>query len=137
VLKEVLYKVYKNPLGLLKRAIFKTLIAPFKYRKGNDYDAQKYWHDRFSKYGKTLTASGDEGLSEEENRRDYERAINTMMAVFRKENIDFEQTQALEIGCGLKLLKEKNATKNKVVLKQESLVQENNAVEKQNCLLKK
>ncbi len=100
VLKEVLYKVYKNPLGLLKRAIFKTLIAPFKYRKGNDYDAQKYWHDRFSKYGKTLTASGDEGLSEEENRRDYERAVNTMMAVFRKEKIDFEQTQALEIGCG-------------------------------------
>jgi len=100
VLKEVLYKIYKNPLGLLKRALFKTLIAPFKYRKGTDYDAQKYWHDRFSKYGKTLTASGDEGLSEEENRRDYERAVNTMKAVFRNEDIDFEQTQALEIGCG-------------------------------------
>ena len=98
MLKEILYKIRKNPLSLLRRAAFKKFIGPFKY--GTDYDAQKYWQDRFSKYGKTLTASGDEGLSEEENSRDYKLAVNVITSVFRKENIDFEQTKVLEIGCG-------------------------------------
>lgn len=100
MLQEILYKIRKNPLGLLKRVIFKTFIGPFKYRTDNDYDAQKYWNDRFSKYGKTLTASGDEGLSEEENRHDYELALNVITSVFNKENIAFEKTEVLEIGCG-------------------------------------
>jgi len=100
MLKEILYKIYNNPLGLLQRAMFKIFIAPFKYRKGTDYNAKKYWQDRFSKYGKTLTASGDEGLSEEENRHDYELAANNITDILHKEKFDFEQIQVLEIGCG-------------------------------------
>ncbi len=100
MLKEILSKIYNNPLGLLQRGIFKIFIAPFKYRKGDDYNAEKYWQDRFSKYGKTLTASGDEGLSEEENRRDYQLAVNTMIAILHQEKFNFDQIQVLEIGCG-------------------------------------
>ncbi len=100
MLKEILYKIRKNPISLLQRAIFKIFIGPIKYHNGTDYDAQRYWQDRFSKYGKTLTASGDEGLSEEENCRDYELALNVMTSVFHKENINFEQIKVLEIGCG-------------------------------------
>lgn len=98
--QEILYKLSKNPLGLIIRAIDKIILAPFKYGKGKDYNAQKYWHDRFSKYGNTLTASGDEGLSEEENRCTYEQAANIITTIMYQENIEFEQIDALEIGCG-------------------------------------
>lgn len=98
--QEILYKLSKNPLGLIRRAIDKVILAPFKYGKGKDYNAQKYWHDRFSKYGNTLTASGDEGLSEEENRYAYKQAANIITSTFFQENIEFEKIDALEIGCG-------------------------------------
>lgn len=100
MLKEILYKMYKNPLGLMVRTINKIIIAPFIYSKDGGYDAQKYWHDRFSKYGKTLRASGDEGLSEQENIRSYKQAADIMLTLFRQEKINLEQTNVLEIGCG-------------------------------------
>ena len=100
MLKEVLYKMYKDPVGLLARTMNKIIIAPFKYGRDGGYDAQKYWGDRFSKYGETLRASGDEGLSEEENLLKYKQASDLMVSLLHREKINLEQTIALEIGCG-------------------------------------
>lgn len=98
--KEILPKLYRNPLGLLQRAIYKGLIAPFKYAQGHDYQAQRYWQDRFLKYGPTLQAVGDEGLSESENAQEYAQAYNTLIQLCWQEQIDLAQSQVLEIGCG-------------------------------------
>lgn len=71
-----------------------------KYGAGNDYDAAKYWHDRFSKYGLSLKGAGNEGISEEENEKIYAEAAKVFTDLCRKEDIDFHNVSVLEIGCG-------------------------------------
>ena len=100
MLKRMLSKIKKNPLELLKRALYKTTVGPMKYKKGDDYDAESYWHDRFSKYGKTLKGAGDEGLSEDENRRMYVEAAEIFTDICRKQSINFENADVLEVGVG-------------------------------------
>lgn len=56
-------------LGKVKRAILKTMYLPFIYGKHKDYNAKKYWHDRFVKYDNSIVGPGSEALSEEENRK--------------------------------------------------------------------
>jgi 2-polyprenyl-3-methyl-5-hydroxy-6-metoxy-1,4-benzoquinol methylase len=100
MLKDILSKFKKDPLGLIKRSLYRTLIGPIKYGKGNDYDAHKYWHNRFSKYGLSLKGAGDEGLSEEENKKRYTEAAKVFTDLCQRESIDFQSVRVLEIGCG-------------------------------------
>jgi 2-polyprenyl-3-methyl-5-hydroxy-6-metoxy-1,4-benzoquinol methylase len=89
-----------NPLGLIKRAFYKTIVGPLKFRKGNSYDAEKYWSERFSKYGLSFRGAGHEGLSEKKNREMYAEAKEVFIQICQREGIDFQNLKALEIGCG-------------------------------------
>jgi 2-polyprenyl-3-methyl-5-hydroxy-6-metoxy-1,4-benzoquinol methylase len=98
--KDTLLKFLEDPLGFVKRVFHKTVTGPLKYGKGNDYDSYQYWHDRFSKYGLSLRSAGDEGLREKENERMYAEAARVFIDLCQREDIDFENVHALEIGCG-------------------------------------
>jgi SAM-dependent methyltransferase len=95
-----LSKLRRDPVGFIHRAIFKTLIAPLKYRTKGGYDAARYWSDRFARYGPAMKGVGDEGLSERDNREIYESAGVTFLDLCRQEGIDFSTARVLEIGCG-------------------------------------
>ncbi|MBK8401208.1 MAG: class I SAM-dependent methyltransferase [Propionivibrio sp.] len=96
----MLSRFTNDPLGFLGRVFTKLFIAPVKYRSRMGYDARRYWHDRFEKYGLSLKGVGDEGLSEEENRKMYQEAAESFLALCRRECIDFTRARVLEIGCG-------------------------------------
>ena len=93
-------RLKKDPFGSIKRAIFKTVIGPIRYGMAGDYDAARYWHDRFTKYGRSWKGPGDEGLSEEENKRMYEEAAKVFIDACKSQNVNFEKARVLEIGCG-------------------------------------
>ena len=47
-----------------------------------------------------MKGAGDEGLSEEENRRRYEEAAGVFAELCRSEGIDLPAARVLEVGCG-------------------------------------
>lgn len=87
-------------IDIFKRAFRKLIIYPFKYKKGKDYKAEQYWKDRFERHGSVLKAVGHEGLSEEENRKDYEAAADLVLGILEKEGRDKKNIKVLEIGSG-------------------------------------
>lgn len=99
-MRYLLSKFKRDPFGFIKRALYKTIIAPLRYRSGDDYDAAKYWHDRFSKYGLSIRGPGDEGLSEEQNQEMYAEAGRVFIDLCLREGVDFQNASVLEIGCG-------------------------------------
>lgn len=101
MLKELFDRLKKDPFGFLSRAFYKLVIGPLRYRRGEGYDAERYWRDRFQKYGKSFKAVGHEGLTEEENRAMYAEASRLFLGVCRDEGIDLASARVLEIGCGI------------------------------------
>jgi SAM-dependent methyltransferase len=99
-MKDIFNRIRGNPFNLVKRALSKTIIGPIKYGRGEDYNASKYWHDRFSTYGLSLKAVGDEGLSEAENEKLYTHARERFLHLCRRETIHLSHLRVLEIGCG-------------------------------------
>ncbi len=91
----------KNPLKFCNRVVSKLIIEPIKYYGGGkDYNAKKYWDDRFSKYGFSNIGPGDEGLTEEENKKRYAESSRILITLFKLENIQFNKIKVLEVGCG-------------------------------------
>lgn len=86
--------------GLVRRAIQKTLIGPLRYRRGDGYDAQRFWEHRFSRYGTSLRGAGHEGRTEEENRREYEAAAAIVTARLERARTAIKTARILEVGCG-------------------------------------
>jgi 2-polyprenyl-3-methyl-5-hydroxy-6-metoxy-1,4-benzoquinol methylase len=86
---------------LVKKAFYKLIIGPLKYGKKDDYNATKYWHDRYLKYGDSIKGPGNESLSESENWEMYEKAKSVFLETCRKENVDFENVKLCEIGLGI------------------------------------
>lgn len=97
-------KIFVNQLSqslnLAIRGFYKLIVAPIIYGKKDDYDAQRYWSDRFSKYGNSLKGVGHEGISEQENEKAYAEAAKVFVEVCSREKIDFAKARILEIGCG-------------------------------------
>ena len=100
MVKNIFVKLIKDPYGSLKRALYKTTLGPFKYGKGNDYDARSYWRDRFRRYGQALRGVGDEGLSEEDNKKAYQEAATIFTNLCIQKGVNFNNVNVLEIGCG-------------------------------------
>lgn len=98
--KELLKKIRKKPLDLLTRGFYKLFIGRIKYYKRQDYDAARYWQDRFLHYGLSLRAAGDEGLSEDENKEMYAKAAEVFINLCKSANINFKDAKVLEVGCG-------------------------------------
>lgn len=99
-MKDIFSNLKTAPLGFVKRGLYKTMIGPIVYGQGDDYDAGKYWSERFSKYGQSLQGVGNEGISEQENERAYAEAAKLFLDVCHREHIDFQSARVLEIGCG-------------------------------------
>ena len=95
VLKSLNYLLQR-----IMQGFYKVAIAPRIYGKKDDYDAQKYWSDRFSKYGLSLKGAGHEGISEVKNELAYAEAKNIFLNICSQENIDFSTARILEVGCG-------------------------------------
>src|SRR3989338_6704681 len=115
ILQTSLSKLRRDPVGFVRRAIYKTLIAPLKYRTKGGYDAARYWSDRFARYCTAMKGVGDEGLSEQDNREMYENASSAFLDLCRQEEIDLSTARVLEIGCGngfyTQLLKEQGVNR--------------------------
>ena len=90
----------RDPLGMARRVLYKLFVGPLKYRRGDRYDAPRYWSDRFAKYGTSLLGPGDEGLSEEQNLEMYRRAEADFLGLCAKEGVDLPNARVLEIGLG-------------------------------------
>jgi SAM-dependent methyltransferase len=86
-------------VSLLGRAISKLVIGPIKYRAAGGYDAERYWSDRFRRYGSSLRGVGHEGLSDAANEAMYAEAAGLFKSVVEP-LIDNGRPRALEIGCG-------------------------------------
>jgi len=71
-----------------------------KYGRADGYDAARYWRDRHSRYGFDLRGVGNKGLSDAENRRAYEEAGGTFVALCREAGVRFETARMLDVGCG-------------------------------------
>ncbi len=100
MLRYSISRLIRNPFTFVRNAVYKTLIGPLKYSRGGDYDARRYWGDRFAKHGTSLRGAGDEGLSEKHNREEYEAAGRLFMELCKQEGIDYENAPVLEIGVG-------------------------------------
>lgn len=84
----------------LWRGIYKLTLGKWKYKRGESYDAQRYWGDRFKKYGQSLRGPGHEGLSDAENLREYTEAGEVFTQFYQNNGVSFKNKRILEIGCG-------------------------------------
>jgi len=100
MIRYVISRLFRNPVTFIRNAFYKTLIGPLKYSRGGDYDARRYWRDRFARHGTSLRGPGDEGLSEQDNKKDYEAAGRLFTELCLKEGVDFPNAAVLEIGVG-------------------------------------
>jgi 2-polyprenyl-3-methyl-5-hydroxy-6-metoxy-1,4-benzoquinol methylase len=96
----VLDRFGAGPIDLLRRVVFKTVTGPRRYGTEDGYDAQRFWADRFRKYGTGLRGSGDEGLSEAQNRLAYEQAGAVVLAAVEKRGVELSSAAVLDVGCG-------------------------------------
>jgi SAM-dependent methyltransferase len=97
---RVLDRFGAGPIDLLRRVVFKTVTGPRRYGTENGYDAQRFWADRFRKYGTGLRGSGDEGLSEAQNRLGYEQAGAVILDAMEKRGVALSSAAVLDVGCG-------------------------------------
>ncbi|HZU37325.1 MAG TPA: class I SAM-dependent methyltransferase [Gemmataceae bacterium] len=93
-------KMFRDPVGVLRRFFWKTVIGPLRYVKSGYYDAERYWQDRYRKYGTSLRGAGDEGLSEEENVASKKDDAQVLLQLCRQESINLSQARVLDVGCG-------------------------------------
>jgi len=93
-------KLRQDPAGTLRRAWGKLVVDRFRYGRGGDYDASRYWSDRFARHGTSLRGAGDEGLAQADNEQEYAKAAEIFRGVVTDANIDFGHGRTLEIGCG-------------------------------------
>ncbi len=98
--KEISTRFKRNPLGMVKRVLYKYTLGPLKYGKGSDYQAKKYWDDRFTKFHQDHLAPGDEALNEEENVAYYNACRDKFLSLSQKHQLDFASLKILEIGLG-------------------------------------
>lgn len=76
------------------------IFEPIRYGVGKHYQAEKYWHDRFKKFGMSLQASGNRQKTEEENEIFYRATTQSFLAILEQERIVLPECRILDIGCG-------------------------------------
>lgn len=99
-MQRIFQKLRANPIKYLLHIFQKYTIAILKYKQKDDYNASRYWDDRFKRQGSTLVAVGDEGLSLIENQKMYSEAKDVFEKLLIRENISFRNKKILEIGTG-------------------------------------
>jgi 2-polyprenyl-3-methyl-5-hydroxy-6-metoxy-1,4-benzoquinol methylase len=100
-LKRLLDKFMADPLGTTRNVWRKGVVEPVRYGAAADtYDARRYWSNRFARYSDSLRGPGDEGLSDEENRREYQAAAEQFLGLCRALPVNYATANVLEIGPG-------------------------------------
>ena len=98
---QVLLKSFRSfTVTRFLRIAYKLTVGRLVYSRGDSYDAEKYWSDRFQRYGDSLRGPGHEGLSTDENAREYTKAGQVFRRYCTENGIDFKGKRVLEIGCG-------------------------------------
>ncbi|MFB2833645.1 class I SAM-dependent methyltransferase [Floridanema evergladense] len=97
---RTLLQPVQHLIGQIIRGLSKVIVGPMIYGQKDDYDAQRYWRDRFSKYGDSLKGPGHEGMSEQENQKAYQTAAQIFINTCLNSGIDLANARILEIGCG-------------------------------------
>lgn len=87
-------------LATLWRAFNKLFIAPRRYATGDDYDAARYWDERFRRHGPSMSSVGHEGKSEHDNAAAYAAQANAIFSMLDRASVDFPGARVMEIGCG-------------------------------------
>jgi len=87
-------------LSKIYNAFLKTFVLPVKYKIGDDYNAEQYWHDRFDKYGSSLRSVGHESLSESENEELYKNAVKIIKMELENILNSKRSGSLIEIGVG-------------------------------------
>lgn len=98
--RGLIYRLRRDPLGAMSRAVQKLVLGPLRYGRGGDYDAGRYWRDRLGGGGGTLHGAGHQGMSEEENARSYAEAVATFRRVCAEQDIVLSRARVLDVGCG-------------------------------------
>jgi len=84
----------------------KLIFQRCKYRKGSDYDAQRYWEDRFKKYELNIKGPGFEGASVKDNVIRYKRVLNHFERLWKLHLPQNHLPKTLEIGVGAGMITE-------------------------------
>ncbi len=100
VLGQLITRLRKDPVGTVKRGFYHAFIGRFKYARGPDYDARRFWQDRFERCGFSFESVTDEVHSEAENREREKAAKERFLEYCRIQCVDLSSSRALEIGCG-------------------------------------
>lgn len=101
MLKKTLQKFLSSPFKYSKLVFLKIFVYPYKYKKREgDYDAERYWNDRFVKYGLDIKGPGDEGDSDRNNLLRYERIKFVLDTILKRYITNFSNLNVLEIGTG-------------------------------------
>ena len=79
---------------------FKKFFGPFLYKKGDGYDASRYWKDRLEKHGMSMAGVGVESFSEKRNLLMYQESAQSIRELLFRENIEFDSVSVLDVGCG-------------------------------------
>lgn len=90
-----------NALATTRRLLSKAVLGPLRYGQRDGYDIERYWRDRFHRYGRSLVASGHEGRSEEVNQDEYAEASAALTDICRSADINFSSARVLEVGLGV------------------------------------
>lgn len=99
-MSDALRRFLRDPLRTAARACYKLLIAPRRYAIGDDYDAARYWEDRFRRKGPSLRSVGDEGMTEAEIREAYACQAREIFGMLERAGVELSRAHLLEIGCG-------------------------------------
>lgn len=86
-------------MNFLKRIIFKLIFGPIKYGRKN-YNAERYWGNRFANYGLSIRGAGNESRSENMNQIIYARRELILDELLHNLNFKYGESSILDIGCG-------------------------------------
>jgi len=105
-MKNILLRFFQNPVSFTKLIFDKLFIYPYKYKKGDDYNAEQYWKDRFKKHQMGINGPGHEGATIKENMIRYQKITKTFKNICSANIKNIKDLTVLEIGVGTGLITE-------------------------------
>ena len=76
------------------------IIDPMLFGRKEDYEAEKYWKSRLSRFGMELRGVGYATESENINLWMYRRAVKAFLSLVKREGVHLADSRLLDIGCG-------------------------------------
>lgn len=87
-------------IGKLKKSFSKLIRRIRKHMPEPEYDPEKFFRARHRKFGFDLRSVGNRTLSAEQNEQMYQQAGQVFLELCKREEVDLENANVLDIGCG-------------------------------------